>query len=191
MPSHSLIRWNNERSAALDEIENAHVMVGGSERGRRIATQQINYSYAALLSSHFQGFCRDLHSECVERIVGLVPIHLRRSIRREFNWNRSLDRGNTHPGAIGSDFRRLGMDIWSDVYTLDLRNERRRELLEELLMWRNAIAHQDFDTVAPGGVARLQLATVRSWRRALNALVRSFDASAYNYLTPLIGNVPW
>ena len=72
MPSHSLVRWNGERADALDEIENAHVMVGGTERGRRYATQQINYSYAALLSGHFQGFCRDLHSECVDHVVAIA-----------------------------------------------------------------------------------------------------------------------
>lgn len=191
MPSHSLIRWNNERSAALDEIENAHVMVGGSERGRRIATQQINYSYAALLSSHFQGFCRDLHSECVDHIVALVPEHLQGFMHDEFFWNRSLDRGNPHPGAIGSDFSRLGMEIWDGVYGIDVRNERRRELLEELITWRNAIAHQDFSSVARDGIPRLQLATVRAWRRALNSLVRSFEAAAYNYLRSLASTVSW
>ena len=44
MPSNSLVRWNGERAGALDEIENAHAMVGGTERGRRYATQQSNKS---------------------------------------------------------------------------------------------------------------------------------------------------
>lgn len=44
MPSASFIRGTGERSEALDEIENAHVMVGGTDRGRRYATQQINYA---------------------------------------------------------------------------------------------------------------------------------------------------
>lgn len=145
MPSNSFIRWNAERSDALDEIENAHVMVGGTERGRRYATQQINYSYAALLSSHCQGFCRDLHSASIDHIVAIVPAQLQGFVRAEFIWNRSLDRGNPHPGAIGSDFNRLGVDFWTEVYSLDARNERRRELLQELNDWRNAIAHQDFD----------------------------------------------
>lgn len=39
MPSHSFIRWNGERADALDEIENAHALIGGTERGRRYATQ--------------------------------------------------------------------------------------------------------------------------------------------------------
>lgn len=191
MPSHSLTRWNGERAAALDEIENAHAMVGGSERGRRYATQQINYSYAALLSGQFQAFCRDLHSESVDHIVAIIPAQLQEFVRFEFVWNRSLGRGNPHPGAIGSDFKRLGIDLWTEVYALDARNERRRELLQELVEWRNAIAHQDFDPVAPGGVPTLHLPRVREWRRALNALARHFDQAMYNYLRALLGSVPW
>ena len=191
MPSHSLIRWNGERADALDEIENAHTMVGGTERGRRYATQQINYSYTALLSSHFQGFCRDLHSECIEGLIAIVPVQLQGLLRTEFTWNRSLDRGNPHPGAIGSDFNRLGVEIWTEVYVLDARNERRRELLQELIDWRNAIAHQDFDTVAPGGVPTLHLARVRAWRSAVTALARSFDQAVYNYLQGAVGTPPW
>src|SRR5260221_7408947 len=115
MPSHSLISWNGERADALNEIENAHAMVGGSERGRRYATQQINYSYAALLSSHFQGFCRDLHSECIDRIVAATPAQFKGFFRAEFLWNRTLDKGNPHPGGIGSDFNRLGIQFWPSV----------------------------------------------------------------------------
>ena len=191
MPSNSLIRWNRERADALDEIENAHALVGGTERGRRYATQQINYSYAALLSSHFQGFCRDLHSECIDRLVAIVPVQLQVLLSTEFAWNRSLDRGNPHPGAIGSDFDRLGVDIWAEVYALDARNDRRRELLQELIGWRNAIAHQDFDPVAPGGMPTLHLARVRAWRSAVNALARSFDQAMYNYLQAVVGTAPW
>jgi hypothetical protein len=191
MPSNSLIRWNDERADALNEIESAHALVDGTERGRRYATQQINYSYAALLSSHFQGFCRDFHSECIERLVSIVPVQLQDSLRAEFTWNRSLDRGNPHPGAIGSDFNRLGIDFWARVYVVDTRNERRRELLQELIDWRNAIAHQDFDLVAPAGIPTQHLATVRSWRSAVNALARSFDQAMYNYLQGMVGTAPW
>lgn len=41
MPSNSQLRWRGERAASLDEIEAAHVQVGGTARGRRYATQQI------------------------------------------------------------------------------------------------------------------------------------------------------
>lgn len=97
MSSNSLLRWNSERAEALDEIENAHVMIGGTERGRRYATQQVNYSYVTLLSSHFQGFCRDLHTESVERIVAIVPTQIQWFLREELIRNRSLSKGNPHP----------------------------------------------------------------------------------------------
>jgi hypothetical protein len=191
MPSNSLIRWAGERFAALDEIESAHATVGGTERGRRFATQQINYAYATILSSHFQGFCRDLHSECVDHVIALVPVQLRVFMREEFAWNRSLARGNPHPGAIGSDFSRLGIDLWTTVRALDMRNQRRRQLLQELIDWRNAIVHQDFDYVAPAGDVTLHLRRVRAWRRSANELARSFDQVMYNYLRGLVGGAPW
>src|SRR5271156_4930617 len=86
MPSHSLRWWSGQRSDALDEIANAHAQVGGTERGRRFATQQINHAYATLLSSQFQGFCRDLHSECVGHLVAASPVDLRAVLKSQFYW---------------------------------------------------------------------------------------------------------
>ena len=70
--SDSSTRWRGERSDALDEIENAHALVGGTGRGRRYATRQINHAYAALLSSHFQGFCRDLDGTMYDYLASLL-----------------------------------------------------------------------------------------------------------------------
>src|SRR6266404_4084677 len=111
MPSHSLLRWQTTRVVELDEIEEAHRTVGGTDPGRRYATQQINRAYATLLSSQFQGFCRDLHSECVDHILNMVhPPGLRNLLRTQFIWARTLDKGNPNPGNIGSDFNRFGID---------------------------------------------------------------------------------
>ena len=63
MPSLSLNYWNTNRVPELDAIENAHSRVGGVLRGRRYTTAQINHAYTMLISSQFQGYCRDLHSE--------------------------------------------------------------------------------------------------------------------------------
>ena len=189
MPSESLRRWNDERIPALNEIEDAHESVGGSERGRRFATQQINYAYAAILSSQFQAFCRDLHSESIDYLVTVVPATLEDALRVEFLLNRTLDRGNPHPGGIGSDFNRLGVDFWPEVYALHASNNRRRELLLELIDWRNAIAHQDFIPV--GGNPTLHLARVRAWRSAAHALTGFFDRVMCGYLGGLMGAFSW
>src|SRR5437879_7303033 len=99
MPSVSLQSWFSSRSACLDEIEAAHHSVGGAGPGRRVATQQINQAYAVLLSSQFQGFCRDLHTECIMHIIGAVtPAGIQATLRDEFLLARRLDRGNPNAG---------------------------------------------------------------------------------------------
>src|SRR2546426_8652738 len=76
MPSNSLQHWQGSRCIKLDEIVEAHRAVGGTGRGRRYATEQVNHAYAVLLTSQFQGYCRDLHSECVYHTVQQVPAAL-------------------------------------------------------------------------------------------------------------------
>ena len=83
-----------------------------------------------------------------------------------------------HAGAIGHDFNRLGMAFWELVDTADKRNRRRRDLLDELNRWRNAIAHQDFDPAALGGRVTVTLEMIRSWRSACDMLAVSFDPEA-------------
>lgn len=116
MPSQSLSMWFNEARQALDELEVAHRAVGGRGPGRRFATLQVNRAYAVLLSSQFQRFCRDLHSEAVDALTILVPnADLRDIFRAQLTAGRKLDSGNPNPGNIGSDFGRLGMDFWTQV----------------------------------------------------------------------------
>src|SRR5213592_1263776 len=150
MPSNSLIRWRGERTDALNEIAAAHAGVGGTDRGRRYATQQINRAYAVLLSSEFQGFGRDLYSECVDHVVASAAVHLQALLRAQFLWGQPFSRGNPQAGAIGSDFGRLGLPFWDEVYDVHAHNRRRRALLDELMAWRNAIAHNDFDPAVFG-----------------------------------------
>ena len=57
---------------ALNDLESAHRSVRGSGPGARAATQQIHQAYTVLLSGQFQGFCRDLHSECADNLVSPV-----------------------------------------------------------------------------------------------------------------------
>src|SRR5713226_7263691 len=115
MPSNSLKQWLSTQAEELDEIENAHALVGGRDPGRKYATQQMNQAYVTLLSSHFQGFCRNLHSECVDYVLNLIPVDLRALIRDQFIRGRQLDRGNPSPGAIGSDFDRFRLNFWEEV----------------------------------------------------------------------------
>src|SRR5436305_5505914 len=96
MPSLSYQHWSTARAASLNEIESAHRTVGGTGPGRRYATQQINQAYAVLLSSQFQGFCRDLYTECVDHLVTVIANASMRAISwRNMQHGRKLDMGKS------------------------------------------------------------------------------------------------
>ena len=192
MPSASFAYWRTTRATELDEIEAAHRRIGGTGRGRRYATQQINHAYTMLLSSQFQGFCRDLHSEAVDHMVRCVrPKPFREVLRAEFTLHRKLDRGNPTPGNIGSDFNRLGLMFWDQVRAQSRRSAGRISQLEDLNAWRNAIAHQDFDPDVLGGTTTLHLARVRRWRQACMGLAEVFDIVIGNHVFQMTGTQPW
>lgn len=108
MPSISLINWQRKSVQALDEIESARTSVRGASRGGRYATQQINRAYVVLLSSEFQGFCRDIHSEVIDHLVKTVsPKSLAVVLKAEFVLHRQLENKNPTPSAIGADFNRF------------------------------------------------------------------------------------
>ena len=191
MPSRSLQKWKTERTSELDEIETAHTAIGGSGRGRRYATQQVNHAYAVLLSSQFQGFCRDLHSECVDHLLQIIqPASLQVVLSAEFLLHRKLDKGNPTPSNLGADFNRFGLDFWREVNRIRQTNKDRQKRLDELNDWRNAIAHHDFATKL-GGRANLRLQEIRRFRSGCNALATDFDRVMAKYLAGVTGSVPW
>lgn len=187
MPSVSYGSWITTRRSELDEIERAHAAIGGTGRGRRYATLQINRAYVLLLASQFQGYCRDLYTESVVFLVPrLTPLSFQASVRELLTQNLQLKRSNAQPGSIGADFGRFGIDFWTEVKANDPRNEAGAMQLEELNRWRNAIAHQDFPSQAV-----LHLRHVRVWRNVCQRLARSFDEVMRHHLQNLTGSPPW
>ena len=171
MPSQAFERWRMDRMAALDEIERAHRGMGGIGPGSRTTTRQLNQAYVLLLSSQFQGFCRDLHTECVRAISRILPTAELQTLMREgLLMGRKLDTGNPNPGNIGADFNRFNLPFWALVEAAPPRNARRKTLLEQMNRWRNAISHNAFDTgMLRSGHPVLALAEVRRWRKACDA----------------------
>ena len=193
MPSNSLIRWQNERLVALDQIAAAHTAVGGAAPGRRYATQHINQAYATMLSSQFQGFCRDLHSEAVDYLLGPAPPGDARMtlIRRRFTGGRKLDSGNPNPGNLGTDFEFFGFKLWDALEAHDPKNSDRNKVLANLNVWRNAIAHQNFTDKALGGRTTVRLNDVRKWRSACEELAIDLDAVVGAQIAIITGAPTW
>jgi hypothetical protein len=192
MPSRALRNWQTRSRKVLDEVEAAHAVVGGGRGARGFARQQINQAYVVLLSSQFQRFCRDLHSDCTDYLASqpafapLAPV-----LNAALSQGRRLDSGNATPGNIGADFNRYGLDLWTRASSRSARTLLRREQLEDLNRWRNAIAHHDFRNPRLGGRETLRLAEIRVWRRACHGLAVDFDAVVRLYLKGIGGVIPW
>lgn len=195
MPSNSLARWRGPAQADLDDIVDAHASVAGAARGRRAATAQVNQAYVMLLSSHFQRFCRDLHTEAIDHVVGgLADPWARPIVVQRMTEGRKLDSGNPNPGNIGSDFGRFQFNVWTVMAQLDARTPGRRARLERLNRWRNAIAHQDFaaaDLDLGGKRTELRLSDVADWRRACDQLASTLDVAVAGRVRALVGRAPW
>src|SRR5205823_6286545 len=99
--------------------------------------------------------------------------------------DRFLDRGNAQPSSLTKDFRRFKMELWTEVELLSSINKIRKKKLEQLNVWRNAVAHQDFvfdpDELRKVGKTKLSLRFVRGWRGTCNALAVQFDVALQNH----------
>jgi hypothetical protein len=114
------------------------------------------------------------------------------AMRQELLWNRQLDNRNANQGTIAGDFGRLGIPrFWGQVDAVALGNDVRRQRLDELNTWRNAIAHQQFDPAALGGTTVLRLVVVQRWRRGCHRLARSLDRVLSGYIRSVTGSSPW
>jgi hypothetical protein len=122
-----------------------------------------------------------------------VPAPYQVILQRAWATGRFLDRGNPTAGNLGSDFARLGMDFWTNVYALHTHNQRRRALLDELMEWRNAIGHQDFrNKPLLQGQTEIGLGRVQQFRRSCGALATYFDQAVLAHIHAVGGtNLGW
>lgn len=192
--SASLQKWRTDRAAHLDEFEAAHTALSEGRGDRQHAAVQLNFAYALMLSSEFQGFCRDLHTETTQHLFALAGskhAYLAHVVRARLLEGRKLDQGNPNPGNIGSDFGRFGVDFWPLVEAQDADNRIAKAALDELAIWRNAIAHNDFTASKLGGKVVISLHEVRSWRSHTDRLAANFDNTMRDLLLDWWRPTPW
>ncbi|MEX0794418.1 MAG: HEPN domain-containing protein [Pirellulaceae bacterium] len=191
MPSRAYVNWTSTRSLILSAIEEVLAIEreGVNPDSRVHALMQAS---VVLLASHFQGFCRDLHTECVDALVSAaaLPDEMEPIVRTEFTWGRQLDRGNAQSSSLGSDFGRLGVEIWNRLRELDQdRADLNRSRLDRMNAWRNAIAHQNFDTLDHDS---LDAQVVTRWRASCEQLALDLDRVLRTHLKILGGgDEPW
>lgn len=199
MPSGAYVQWTVLRRKHITELFDVHATVGGSGSGRRWRTQQINWAITLRIAAEFQGFSRSLHDEVVDAFAqAAAPLNmpLQSTLRALLTAGRALDRGNAHPGSLGADFGRFGMQLWPSLGAYgDGRSTAWRDTLEALNRSRNAIAHAneaEIAALANDGWTLSQLDTVRRFHRATDSLASAMDTVTSNHIERMFGGGrPW
>jgi hypothetical protein len=192
--SAALEEWQGASSGALDEIESLHLQVERSVVNGMALTQQLDYSYAALITAHFQTYCRAVHTEAAQVLVAAVRDPLSTVLGASLTERRYLDKGNPTPGGLSGDFARFDFRFWPAVEADDQDNKSRKAKLEQLCEWRNGIVHGDIHRKLEAGLLvppDLDLETCKEWRRALDALAVSIDRTLAIRCLELGAPKPW
>jgi hypothetical protein len=185
MPSASLIQWQTNRMPRLQQVEIQCAAVLAAPAPNPHLIDENLRGYVLLLSAHFQGYCRDLHTEAAQVIASKVRASLRLLIQTQFMAHRKLDQGNPNVENLKADFQRFGqvLDLASD-----LANAPRLAELSTMNKWRNIAAHQG--TPIPAGIP-LNLPALQSWRNSCAGLATSLDSLVYNILRANLRRNPW
>lgn len=193
--SEALNEWRSSSCEVFDGIEVIHGKVEANEVGRSLMIQQVNYAYAVLITAHFQRYCRALHTEATQSVIGGVPDPaFAEVVERLLSRKRLIDKGNPTPRNLGTDFDRFGFKLWDDVEARDRRNRKRRHKLDHLCEWRNGITHGVISEKRSEGrlsPPNLTLGTCKDWRRALGALAESMDSVIAMQCQALGRQRPW
>jgi hypothetical protein len=192
--SPSLIRWRTVGQSEIEELMRAHRALSGTGAGHRTATRQINHALVVQLAAQFQRYCRDLHGLCADAVLASAEESYRPMLRLALTSARKLDRQNANSGNLGHDFGLFGFRFWAAVDALGPQYPGRRRRLDQLVAWRNAIAHQDLDRLASDRLTagtRPDLPTFRIWRRSLDQLAGGIDRAMSTEVADITGDSPW
>lgn len=188
MPSNSLKQWQTDRVPRLNAVDaQCDAVFALAPPSPELADENLR-AYTMLLSAHWQGFCRDLHTECVQIVAAATPPAMQLMIQGQCLAERQLDGANPSYETIRRDFERFDFDL-KPLLDASPANAPRITRLGHLNKWRNYAAHHK-TTLPPDG-GPLSLATVRLWRTSCTELAAELDGIMYNQLQVLTGAAPW
>ena len=181
--SQSLQRWQALRLPGLTALD---AQVAACVPGTVLADENLR-GFVMLLSAHFQGFCRDLYTECVQAFVLNLPLHTQTIVQKSWLTDIRLNKSNPTVETLRFDFARMGFDPQSRL-AANLRVSLWLTNLGEMNAWRNYAAHHNS---SPPSIGPLTLVGVRTCHTACDGLATALDAELYTYLLVLLGVPPW
>src|SRR5438445_5896850 len=111
MPSAALTHWQTDRTPLLNEVDAHCAAVLALVPPNPTFLDETLRGYVVHLSAHFQGFCRDLYTECSQRLSAAVPPGLQLTLQRQFSAKLELNKGNPTIQAIKEDFGRFDFTL--------------------------------------------------------------------------------
>lgn len=189
MPSAAFTRWQNDRTPRLTEVDAHCAAVLALAPPNPTFLDETLRGFVLHLSAHFQGFCRNLYTECSQIWIAAVPARLRATAQAQFAAQLALEKGNPTYDNIKKDFNRFGFRLH-----LPAAHPAAPQWLTDLGHlndWRNKAAHQGTQPLASGVPAVLTLATVRGWKAACDGLAASLDDVMSAELLRIMGVSPW
>lgn len=190
MPSKAYQRWINYRLGTLQALRDVHRAVGGTERGRRWTTAELNRLMTVAAVGEFSAFIRELFIESVQTLA-LASQQLElptQELIAALASRTSETLTNPWPDQIARLFRGIGMTgdhaFWQ---TPEMRGHvpNDRNALKALVELRNSLAH--------GGADRVTLKNVERQVRLLKRLALSTDQAigAFMAAPNMAGTIPW
>jgi len=192
MPSHALLSWQNSRLPRLNQIDIQNVTLAAIVPLNPDLVDENLRGYVMLLAAHFQGFCRDLHSGCIQATANAIPAPMLLMFQTLCQQSRELDRANAKYAGIKADFERFGFDLTAALRANPATaaiNDGYITRINHLNAWRNYAAHHNALPPPYGGP--FTLPTVQIWKDSCNGLAIELDRIMYNQIQALTGIAPW
>jgi len=157
---------------------------------------ELSHAVLLRLAAEFQGFCRDLHNECIELFVAALGLTDRRLelilSTQNMRSGRRLDSGNANQDTLAQDFSRFGLQVWAELEkSFPELAPGWNAVLRLLNTARNGLAHDaddKLDRLRREGHA-LTMTTALEWRLSLDGLAGGMDTVCGEYLRVLLPGV--
>jgi hypothetical protein len=189
MPSAALTRWQTDRMHRLDEVHAHCAAVLALVPPNPTFSDETLRGFVLHLSAHFQGFARNLYTECSQIWIAAIPAPMQATAQAQFSARLALERGNPSYDNIRRDFNRFGflLNLPAGLPT----GPQRITDLGNLNQWRNRAAHQGTRPLGAGVPVALTLPIVQGWRASCNALATALDDIMHAELLRMLGAPPW
>lgn len=189
VPSIAFANWGGDRASRLDEVEAHCASISVLSPANPTFLDELLRGLVLHLSAHFQGFCRDLHTECSQIWIAGIPAGFQTTAQAQFAAQLALDRGNPTYDNLKRDFSRFGFVL--DLQSSHPHGSQRVSGLAQMNQWRNKAAHQGTRPLGGGTPQQLLLGIVQGWRTSCDGLATSLDGIMYAELLRIMGVSPW